>query len=515
MAGEERDERRQPPTDEIKILDGRAIWIDSPSECQILRRICLLPDAWNLLQQISRSDREIDGFTYLVDGKSSLALGDVAAAWDKVIYGNVSFSSESEPEQVNVDERLGALGGSNVLHLFAALGVLHDTWARDDRENGLTGLLMLSGESGSAEIEVNNGLVMHPGSLIAEMAWKSRYAATYVLALVTRRGRVESQIADDLIKRLRERATAIKLPTPSDVSVADVSGKRGVIVFLHGLMSTDAGLFDPLIVELKDDPTFEPNFLLLGFPHDSFSTLQTNAGELLDRLALLFPKDVQVPLAFVAHSRGGLLARTVAAGLYDADPHRWKTQIGGCVTFGTPHYGTPLAEYPSKLLGIGVTAIGAQAGGFASASDVLALVRAYGGNIPGISDLQSPKALGIGEKHYNFIAELREKERRFEGRDNCVLPILAVGGKGPHNNHIGWMTDKMFRGVDNDCAVELTSSAHPAISKCTSVEVHGDHFSYFQKKMAFEQAIGFIDQVFNHQHQMRVLAPVKFKHTVS
>ena len=42
-------------------------------------------------------------------------------------------------------------------------------------------------------------------------------------------------------------------------------------MFLHGLASTDAGLFDSLINKLKSDKTFEQSVAMLSFPHDSFN----------------------------------------------------------------------------------------------------------------------------------------------------------------------------------------------------------------------------------------------------
>jgi hypothetical protein len=507
MATEDRASNDQTQSEEVKVLSGRPVWIDSTNDCYILRHICLLPGAWNILGEISQGKRHIKDFAYVSDDPP-VTLTDVANEWDKLLYGRSPAGKPEVPTEI--DSRLASFDDDRkLLHLFGALNILHDVWDRDaqqdkeDKKDGLRGLLVLPSGSGQAEIELDtSGLVIHPGSLAVEFAWKARYAATYVLALVTRRGRVESQIADDIVKRLRERMSGHKLPTPSTISEAELSGKLGMIIFLHGLMSTDAGLFDPLIDELNDDPTFQKNFLMLGYPHDSFSKIETNAGDLLDRLAKLLRDNATMPLAFVAHSRGGVLARAVAVGLYDMNPSRWRTQLAGCVTFGTPHYGTPLAEYPSKLLGIGVTAIGAQSGGFASASDVLALVQAYAGEIPGISDLRSPSAMGVGVNRYNFITELREKERRFGGRENCILPMLAIGGKGPHNNRIRWMTDKMFRGVDNDCAVELASSAPQQISNCTPCEVQSDHFSYFQNKIGFDKAIGFIDTHLNHSRKI-------------
>lgn len=510
MLPEEQATSGQGPSDDVHVLTGQQIWINRPKDCHTLQRLCLLPGAWERLSQISQGKSRIDNFNWLIDDQSSLNLSNLEKTWEQLTYNG--FDSTGTPlSAVQIDERLTLLDDDKkILHLFDGLKILRETWESDSTSDALVGLLAFSSGPGLAEIAIDSAaLVIHPGSLTVEFGWKTRYAATFALTLVTRRGRVDSQIADDLVKRLRDRGNWIKLPTVSDVTPADISGKKGLIVFLHGLASTDAGLFDSLIIELKKDKTFEQAVVMLSYPHDSFNKIETNASQLLDRLGNLLPKEAETRLMFVGHSRGGLLARKIAAGLYDADPKRWRTQLAGCVTFGTPHYGTPLAEYPSQLLGLGVCAIGAQTGGFATASDVLALVRAYEGKIPGISDLKSPKAIGEGVTRYNFILELRELERRLAGREDCILPILAIGGRGPHNSRIGWVTNRMFRGVENDCAVELSSSAHPEIPKCTSHEVQSDHFSYFKNGMGFEEAISFIDECLGHERRIAAQRPIQ------
>ena len=266
-------------------------------------------------------------------------------------------------------------------------------------------------------------------------------------------------------------------------------------------MSTDAGLFDQFISDLETDAIFEKQrYLLLGFPHDTFASVTTNANALLRDIDFLFGDNAATPLAFVCHSRGGLLARTVAANLYDAGPARWKSQLAGCITFGTPHEGTPLAERPSGLLGIGVTSIRAgQPGGFMGASDVLALVAAYKGVIPGIDDLKPPRAIGRGEHKTTFVDELFQKERINAEQNACRLPILAIGGQGPHESHIEWVADRMFRGTPHDCVVELSSSAPERRVGVSHLGVRSDHFSYFSGRKGFEEAIRFLKRQLRYE----------------
>lgn len=245
-------------------------------------------------------------------------------------------------------------------------------------------------------------------------------------------------------------------------------------------MPIDVGLFDAFITELESDAPFKQRYLFLAFPHDTFTSITANADILLEEIDYLFSDNSDTPLAFVCHSRGGLLARKVAAALYGTGPERWKQQLVGCVTFGTPHQGTPLAEYPRKLLGAGVAAIRAiQAGGFMGASDVLALVEAYSNcnTIPGIDDLKPPTAIGKGAQSTTFVTDLRQAERAVAEQHKCRLQVLAIGGRGPHDSRLGRITGKMFRGIPHDCAVELSSSAPERVVGITRQEVRSDHFS--------------------------------------
>jgi hypothetical protein len=288
-------------------------------------------------------------------------------------------------------------------------------------------------------------------------------------------------------------------------------------------MSTDVGLFDEFIGEQMKDPFFQ-HCLFLAFPHDTFASITSNAASLLKAIDYLFESNLTTRLAFVCHSRGGLLARRAAASLYQSGPGRWKQQLAACVTFGTPHEGTPLAEHPSKLLGAGVATIRAtQPGPFMGASDVLALVAAYGATIPGIDDLKPPTAIGKGYQSTTFVTDLSNDERSAAEQFQCRLQIFAIGGKGPHDNRILWISEKMFRGSPNDCAVPLSSSAPRRLVGVTYEEVQSDHFSYFTGRKGFGDAVKFLKQrmeqsydlVLDHEIEVSRPRPPKTRHDKS
>ena len=142
--------------------------------------------------------------------------------------------------------------------------------------------------------------------------------------------------------------------------------------------------------------------------------------------------DQQIPVGFVCHSRGGLLARRVAAKLYRSA--RWRKQLAGCVTFGTPHRGTPLAERGHELIAAMLTGMRLiQPGGFFGMADVLALVNENNGRLLGIEEMAPIGAVRKDPLKPHFLERLREDERVLSSDHGCSLPLLAVGGVAPYN----------------------------------------------------------------------------------
>ncbi|MEP6620212.1 MAG: hypothetical protein ABJE47_12895 [bacterium] len=481
---------------DISVTLGRAIVLNSPAECQILRRACVLPNAWSRLNDIATAMQS--GIPVSASDLGQMEqLSPIETSWAELIDGQMSPLLAWPNVGPTPAPALDA--GSGLIHLFAALRDLQETWQGDHKVADLQAVLCLPETlGGDAEIVLDDAaLVFKPGSVDAFVGWKLAYRGSgWVLGMCMRRGRQPSQIAKDIVNDLRaRRITPESLPTTEATMPAVVAGKHSVIVFLHGLMSVDAGLFDEFVSALKEDSHFDDDDLMLVYPHDTFAPLRANAEELVREIEFLFDKQPKISLAFVCHSRGGLLARLVATKLYRSNPERWRERLVGCVTFGTPHLGTPLAENPERLLGAGVTAIRAtQPGGFMGASDVLALVSAYRGNIPGVQDLKPPSAIDGTARGVPFLSELGEEERLIAGQLNCRLRVLAIGGSGPHPHRLRWLTEKLFRGAPNDCAVELASSAPERLVDVTPEEVVSDHFSYFSGHNGFEAAAAFLKE---------------------
>jgi hypothetical protein len=127
-----------------------------------------------------------------------------------------------------------------------------------------------------------------------------------------------------LIPRLRLRPPVV---TPS------------ATVFVHGTMSCAlASLKD--LYDIPARPTVEPTF---RYEHDTFKPIHENGIDLGEKIHAV----LQVQrLTMVAHSRGGLVARSARAQLR-------KMGFGGQVqilTVGTPHRGTPIVRLAGRAL---------------------------------------------------------------------------------------------------------------------------------------------------------------------
>ena len=133
-------------------------------------------------------------------------------------------------------------------------------------------------------------------------------------------------------------------------ALSPVSDKPLHIVFVHGGLSCCFDAFADLfprieasLVELGDAP---PLVSLLRFEHDTYQGIRVNAERLCDlvtqKLAQQGAGAAQPELLFIAHSRGGLVAR-LASDLLIERGH-WGRDRLEVFTYGSPHRGTPFFE---------------------------------------------------------------------------------------------------------------------------------------------------------------------------
>ncbi|GEA89336.1 esterase/lipase family protein [Cellulomonas cellasea] len=117
---------------------------------------------------------------------------------------------------------------------------------------------------------------------------------------------------------------------------------RPTLLLLHGTFSTGTAAFSHLLGDadlartLRD--TYESRVLVLDHPSLHVDPVE-NARWLLARL----PPDLDLVLDVVAHSRGGLVARALAAPQTAEGLHRRPVQVRTTIHVGTPNSGTVLA----------------------------------------------------------------------------------------------------------------------------------------------------------------------------
>lgn len=121
-----------------------------------------------------------------------------------------------------------------------------------------------------------------------------------------------------------------------------------ILLLLHGFNSTTERSLPTQWI-----PALAPRYAaILGYTHPTFTRdpLQ-NALDLLQQI----PPDVRLRVDILAHSRGGLVARSLTE-LQPPDP---KLHVHRLITYGSPHAGTALAQHAhwDRLISIGFTGL--------------------------------------------------------------------------------------------------------------------------------------------------------------
>jgi Putative serine esterase (DUF676) len=393
------------------------------------------------------------------------------ARWKALADERQLYYGQREPLDVDVAtlEAPEAVSRHGVELLQLLLSIAEDIWtAQDEEAEDLRLIVAVAAPAADAELEVELGqpaLLLHPGSIVARLARKALKIPVFFLGLAVGGGAfAETRIATAM-NRLRARAKrrypdSPILPDIRTISEATVAGKRGLVVFLHGLLATDVGLFDRLITALEPDD----KLLLVGFPHDTLAPIADNGEELAHELRTRVGVDGP-PVAFIAHSRGGLVARSAIARLI-AGKARWREQLRTCITFGTPHQGAAAAGAPPLFIGTYVTCAWVRSTGalLTGLPDILSYWTDKG-EFRGIDDLKPDGA---------FLRGLRERE----GEDG--MDVFAFGGKHRPEGAVGVLTKRLYGDLENDWVVEVTSSARKLFLGTRTQQTRCNHFQYFQ-----------------------------------
>lgn len=376
-----------------------------------------------------------------------------------------------------------------------ALKLIWIMWNRQENPENFT-LAITFGNPNSKldkEITIHNvipTLVFHQGSMDVSLFKKvgleaRRVFSTLTLCLSPKQGIFPSHQGDYIVQGLRNAKLLEEQYFPleriQDIKREQLREKKCLIILIPGFFSTDVGLFDNLITELKKDPFIQNEVKFCGYPHNTLSGVEDNAKDLRLKLIRLFRDgDLETKVVFVCHSRGGLVARCTALKLFQDD--KWKLRLAGCVTYGTPHEGMALAETSGRLQGVFlIWQMLKHSLGLPPVNDLWSHL-GQNTQIRGISDLK-PRSITD-----SFVSALFDKEsdENIENGGGQRLPILAIGGKRHESNGAAikidgiesQIYDNFLKTDKHDWVVETASSTSQHVYP-DQAEVECNHFQYF------------------------------------
>jgi hypothetical protein len=377
--------------------------------------------------------------------------------------------------------------------LRVALEVAKELWRAQEAETSLLSLVVLLAEPGRTEQGDLNldgdgaALVIQPGSLVGKVMCLPLQVTSFAVCIVVGGGTSTSARRAEMVGRLREKALASggrQLRDIRDLVPHPANPARPLAVLVHGLFATDVGTFKGLQLRLEE------HFEVVGFPHDTLSeSIEANGFELASRLAVLgYPR-----ICCIAHSRGGLVARSAAIQLAERTGNNMA--ILRCATFGTPHLGAEMAENPGSLIAtVAFLKADLVDKSVASLVDMLCCVAESCGadkdSFPGIRDLR-PASTGA-----TWLAKLQAKEGL---HPDAKMQFFAVGGaKRPASlmqRIAGFSASRIIGRKPSDLVVTQSSSL-PVLSNPNSLRqvVNCDHFSYFgeDQQLTLDQVVGFL-----------------------
>jgi hypothetical protein len=256
-------------------------------------------------------------------------------------------------------------------------------------------------------------------------------------------------------------------------------GERRVLLYVHGFGSSTAGSGGARFV-----PELAAGYdAVLSYDHPTAGVSPLdNAAELLS----MIPDDLRLAVDLVAHSRGGLVSRSLIE-LVDWQP---KFRPLSLLTAGTPHAGTRLAEPArwDRLVSVGMTLaswLATAAGGQLWAPKLLELLLKAA--VQGTFDLPGIAAMTPGN---DFLVKLNGADA--PGLDDRVRYAAAtssfafadVAQQGFRQAFMA-LAMQVFMGEPNDLVVHTASALEidaPArvFTPDQQLRVKVDHSSYYQ-----------------------------------
>lgn len=503
-----------------RTIGGSTFVVDKPSDIEALQALCLECESLEAFREwMPRYEKWLQWFS----------------------------ANESEyTHRVNATNELSAHPDnlSEVRQFGDALRIAKEIWqASGDDVGNLRVLAAVNSGHTALNYEAElPALLLYQGSLLAEFipfiphVGFAMRAGKFLVGIGLKAGAVAPVIADQMVEDLRARVRIASKNHPDlkrldRLGKEEVKGKKGVIVLLHGLASTDVCTFDGFLDAWREpegryykDRTFretvDTDFLEVGWPHNTLTSITANAQTLLKYIDEKIGQDGP-PIVFVCHSRGGLLARKVAVMMQEQQG-QWADKVKLCVTFGTPHLGAALAANEYRFMGA-----------FASVTStdqkVLSIYRllsyyAKEKAFEGIDELR-PADVRSTDPQGNFLRELVEQERLAGKPALLKLNILPIGGiyRGS-KKHVFRLVTKMLGTTDHDLVVEKKSSVPQFFPAGESVTC--SHFEYFSPSQessdqfrravaAVRQALGFeqaqIERMLALSSDLDVNKPLTFK----
>ena len=202
---------------QLEIRRGKAIWLMSIDACTFVRRLCVLPGAFSLLEGVAAGNVLVRLYPSVV------GLSFIEKAWDDLIFGSASLRSPRATAEIEaIESDLFVVDdASGLIHLFVALGVLREVWLRDEKKEIFCAVISIPETPGG---EVSRCRRFRACIAARVFGGSDRlegcvHRSKWLVGLCIRRGRVPSQIADEVGVR--------KLPTTGEAEPKEIRDACG------------------------------------------------------------------------------------------------------------------------------------------------------------------------------------------------------------------------------------------------------------------------------------------------
>jgi pimeloyl-ACP methyl ester carboxylesterase len=172
------------------------------------------------------------------------------------------------------------------------------------------------------------------------------YGSAVIAAIAGLRGDALEQEGSPLAQPMAVRVAGVPVALePEAIASAFPAAKRRIVVFVHGLMTTEFSWALGGRERFGDRLARDIGCTPVHVRYNSGRHISENGrslSELMEQLLAAWPVAVD-EIALVGHSMGGLVARSACCHAAEADAD-WARLIKHSVSLGTPHMGAPLEQ---------------------------------------------------------------------------------------------------------------------------------------------------------------------------